>query len=89
MKKRKVKIGQDRLDIDYLYLDEYREQHPVCEICGNEEIIKDPRTGKINRLTVDHDHKTMKFRGLVCHACNTKLGWFDKYRDNILNYTEE
>ena len=37
-----------------------------CEICRN------PPTGKI--LHVDHDHKTGKFRGLLCSNCNTGIG---------------
>ena len=34
-----------------------------CEICGNTE-----------QLCYDHDHITMKFRGVLCRACNRSLG---------------
>jgi len=34
-----------------------------CEICG----IKD-------NLCYDHDHKTMKFRGVLCNSCNRSIG---------------
>jgi hypothetical protein len=36
-----------------------------CAICGNP-----PKT---RRLDVDHDHKTGKVRGLLCHRCNRAL----------------
>ena len=36
-----------------------------CAICGNP-----PKT---RRLDVDHDHRTGKVRGLLCHRCNRAL----------------
>ena len=43
----------------------------VCTICGCSD--------KTRRLCVDHDHKTNKFRGLLCARCNRGIGMF---RDN-------
>lgn len=37
-----------------------------CAICGA------PPKGK--RLNIDHDHKTGRVRGLLCHDCNVLLG---------------
>ena len=41
-------------------------QNGVCAIC------KKPDT--IARLSVDHNHKTKKIRGLLCRNCNSVLG---------------
>lgn len=35
-----------------------------CEICG-----------ATDNLRVDHDHVTMKIRGVLCHHCNVGLGY--------------
>ena len=47
-------------------------QGGVCYICTNPP-------GK-HRLSVDHDHKSGRIRGLLCHNCNHALG---KFKDNI------
>ena len=44
-------------------------QHKKCAICNRKV-----------KLCVDHDHKTGKVRGLVCHRCNTLLVVFDNKR---------
>lgn len=45
-------------------------QAGLCKIC------KRPPDGRFDRLHVDHDHKTGKVRGLLCHGCNVSLGRF-------------
>lgn len=45
--------------------------HPCpdrCELCGGLPTKR--------RLHLDHNHKTKKFRGWLCHYCNTNLGRF-------------
>ena len=39
-----------------------------CDIC------KSPYD--LDKLVIDHDHKTGEFRGWLCSACNTGLGYF-------------
>ena len=53
------------------------KQDGICLIC------KQPPNNnkKSDYLYVDHDHKTGKVRGLLCHKCNTGLGCYD---DNVL-----
>jgi hypothetical protein len=53
------------------YLKMSSEQSGVCAICGKPNRMKYRR-----RLTIDHDHKTNKVRGLLCHHCNMGLGSF-------------
>lgn len=43
------------------------EKQKSCAICG-----KPPRA----RLQIDHNHKTGKYRGLLCDNCNIGLGHF-------------
>jgi len=45
-----------------------RAQGGGCAVCGKTE----QQNGQA--LAVDHSHKTNKVRGLLCKACNYKLG---------------
>lgn len=61
--------GIDRPTFDALAA----EQDGHCSICGV----------RPERLSVDHDHETGLFRGLLCSACNAALGLFNDDRDAL------
>lgn len=58
---------------DYEYL--VREQNGVCAICRKPEQAK--RLGKVRILSTDHDHSTLRVRGLLCAKCNSVLGYMN------------
>lgn len=67
------------------------EQDGGCAICGLPE-ADNKIAGKYNCLSVDHDHKTGKVRGLLCNQCNRGLGFLQD--SSVLlrraaNYLEE
>lgn len=43
-------------------------QDSLCGICHK----------SMKRVCIDHDHKTYKVRGLLCHGCNIALGHVEK-----------
>lgn len=49
------------------------KQGGLCAICRRRD--SSDRSGR--RLSVDHDHRTGKIRGLLCTPCNHGLGCFD------------
>jgi hypothetical protein len=49
-----------------IYSEMLQEQGFVCAICK-----------EVKPLEIDHDHKTGKVRGLLCHNCNVCMGYFD------------
>ena len=56
-----------------------RIQNGVCAICQQENSLG-------HRLCVDHDHRTGRVRGLLCHSCNKGVGFF-KDRPDLLHRT--
>ena len=52
-----------------------------CEICGRGKSAHLYHGGAY----IDHDHKTGKFRGFLCHNCNFHLGWVES-NPNALDY---
>lgn len=69
---RKIIRDANREEYDSLL----EKQNYSCAICGitAEEIDK--------KLIVDHNHETLKVRGLLCWRCNSGLGFF---KDNQIH----
>lgn len=76
------------LDITYNYLENYKKSHNKCEICGKtvSETTKWINKYAVKNLCIDHNHKTGKFRGLLCQSCNRQLGWYEKNKSSIDMY---
>lgn len=65
-----------------------KEQNYVCKICNKPETAIDPRTNKTKALSIDHNHKTGKIRGLLCWPCNTAIGKFLDSPDLLLKASQ-
>ncbi len=57
-----------------------KQQNGKCPICST---TKPGDKTKIH-FCVDHDHKTGKVRGLLCHSCNTGLGRFKDNTESLI-----
>ena len=88
--KYKAKNG-DILDVTKEAVQNYLDEHKTCEICGKtvEESIHWDSKFSPKRLCVDHDHKTLKFRGVLCSQCNRQLGWYEQYQEEIEAYLKK
>ena len=56
-------------------------QNGRCAICREDESFVNPKTRRIQELSVDHDHLIKTVRGLLCRRCNRMLGFA---RDDIM-----
>jgi hypothetical protein len=61
-----------------IYEQMLEQQEFVCAICKQEEKAINPNTGYPFPLSIDHNHKTNKVRGLLCKHCNLVLGQIEK-----------
>ena len=59
---------------DFNNLYEYYINCCNCEECGIRLV---EGSYGANKRCLDHDHKTGKFRNIICHICNTKRGYID------------
>jgi len=50
-----------------------RPKPELCEICS-----------KGGRICFDHDHKTGKFRGWICHKCNITMGLIEDDSNTLI-----
>jgi hypothetical protein len=61
------------------YYELLEKQDNKCAICGRHK-------SEFNKLlSVDHDHKTGKVRGILCNNCNTAIGKLQDDLDIIQN----
>ena len=66
------------------YLRMNESQNYTCWICGCD--VTDDRNKKHRKnadpyFSVDHNHRTLKVRGLLCSSCNFGLGMFDDNKE--------
>jgi len=65
------------------------DEHHCCPICNRTEAEVEGQGGrKTGAWVVDHDHKTEKFRGWLCHKCNRALGAFEDNIDRLQSAIE-
>lgn len=50
------------------------QQKGLCAICNKPEDELSHKAKSVRRLSVDHDHKSGRVRGLLCRACNCGIG---------------
>lgn len=53
-----------------------KSQKGGCAVCGSVDPKSSRKTCTV--FDVDHDHKTGKVRGLLCHNCNVTVGYVEK-----------
>jgi len=68
---RRINYGCDQAAYDRLMA----MQGGVCAVCHRPETAA--RNGRIKYLSVDHDHRTGRIRGLLCDRHNTGIGQFN------------
>jgi hypothetical protein len=68
--------GLTQADVDAMLA----SQDGKCRICPTD--IRD-------RPYIDHCHKTMRVRGLLCLRCNSHLGWLEKHEAEVSAYLSE
>ena len=56
---------------------------------GNKCLICEGQFKNSRDCHIDHNHFTGQVRGVLCHVCNTKLGWYEKNSPKVNKYLNE
>lgn len=81
MRKAASPVGRAQPKITYGLTDEelrqlFENQEGLCAICSKMICFECPALHKcLQRMHIDHDHKTGEVRGLLCSRCNQGLGY--------------
>jgi hypothetical protein len=81
------KNGLDRYNLDRLdQIKLFESQNGKCKLC--EKNVYMFNGNRYNSGYIDHDHSNGKVRGILCHPCNSSLGYLEKYisLDKIKSY---
>lgn len=54
----------------------HESQNGKCKLCGDDVVMFQRR--KPNSGYIDHCHTTGDVRGILCHPCNTSLGYIER-----------
>jgi hypothetical protein len=72
----KKKYGLSLEDFEKLW----QSQKGLCKVCG--KVLVRRKGG----YAIDHDHNTMKIRGIICQHCNASIGWYERYKLKLQDY---
>ncbi|MFA6570781.1 MAG: endonuclease VII domain-containing protein [Bacteroidota bacterium] len=64
-----------------VFLKMWEHQKGKCAICENDMIMTQATKGQsLDTVSIDHNHKTKRTRGLLCNRCNKGIG---SLRENV------
>ena len=66
------RYGMNRVQVAELH----KSQNGCCAICNYEVKLGSRRKGDSGYI--DHCHETGRVRGILCHPCNTQIGYFER-----------
>lgn len=78
---KKIKIDHGITKEEYWTL--FYNQNKCCSICKNRG--REGKESGRKYLFVDHDHITGRIRGLLCHHCNSAIGFARDNTDTLKN----
>lgn len=64
----------------------YADADGKCEICKKEVAHILAGVGRTEKACVDHCHKTLVIRGILCHHCNRQLTFVEEHQAAIAEY---